>query len=826
MTRKLLIFLVLVISFAMLIPGLALFQNSQAPTVLSTPSVSATTPTATSGINQITSPTVYNHYFPPNFHAKTTSVNGVVTPSYVNSPAPMGVGSYGVSNTTGTITGYVLNASSFEGTAVLNNLTTLDLTNDGPDQYTMQLNTILRNVTLFGNSSFVFWNQNVLLYTAHNHTNSFQDNIWNFSSPAFLITSNSFYSYDGNIIAPVYYYAVGPSLTVTYPFTVHLYLNSTVINNRDAVFFNYSVITTTGTFAGSYDKVIFNSTYGMPSTYKTPSAYYQINGFQLTPTGFIPYDAELMIGGPGGGSQTNIMSINGTMTLGYLPAGTTSTEYLSVPSAYDFGSDTGETSSGIAEWWSGNTVHLGTGPSILYPMWNISSASGHQTLSGTVTPTNSFIFISNGTFDDFYAGWAPVSNDGSFSYQLPTGTYSGEVLMSDYNPMNFTFNSSKTLTVSLQKNVAKGVYTPLVAMNNQQLKYISTSGNGTQSSPYILENNQYFNIDPLFWEYNDYLFPVFSGILLANTNAYVLVSHAAPFMIDYPSFTYAALQYYGNLPTFNFMPTELYNASHVSIMNSVYTGWFYSNFQSTYGYPVIGNILTWNSSSILIAHNNFLSMGASVTIYGGTGNMIWGNYFEQSESVAPPSALAFGMDPIGLSIYSSNNTIYNNNFDVLITTLSPAYNVYNGATQLYNNTWNVTSESASTVSMFNGQSLSGSVVNDGFVSGNVYWDEIPGQPYNDSGFVASGYDYSPVVPTFYNVTVTLNNVMAGKTATVYLVQNSFYQYLAGGIGSSSVTIPVYNGTYFIVVVANGQFYFNYQQQVTVNGSAASITINL
>ena len=825
MTRKLLVFLVLVVSIAMLVPGLSLFQSSHAPSAIVTPSIASSTPAASTSSNSINNPSTYKHYFPPNFHPATKDSNGVVSPLYTNNPAPMGVGSWGITNTSGNLTGFVLNTSSFEGTATLNNLTTLDLTNDGPDQYTMQLNTILRNVTLFGNSSFVFWTQNVVLYTAHNHTLSFEDNLWNFSSSAFNLTPNSLYSYNGTIVPYTYYYAIGPALNVSYPFTVHLFLNSSTYNNRNAVYYNYSVISSNGNYGGSYDRIVFNSTHGMPSTFVTPSAYYQINGFQYTPNGYLPYDAEMMLGGPGGGSQTNVLSINGTMTLDYLPQGSTSNGYVSVPSAYDFGSDTGETSSGIAEWWSGNTVHLNTGPSLLYPMWNISSNSGHQTLSGSVTPSNSFIFISNGTFNSHYAGWAPVSNDGSFHYELPPGTYSGKILMSDYNPMNFTFNSSKTMTVSLEKNFAKGIYTPLVAMNNQQLQYISTSGSGTQSSPYVLENNQYYRINPLFWEYNDFLFPVFSGILLANTDAYVLISHAAPFLIDYPSFTYAALQIY-NLPTFNFMPTELYNASHVSIMNSVYSGWFYSNFQSTYGYPVIGNILTWNSSSILIADNNFLSMGASVTVYGGTGNTIWGNYFEESETIAPPSALAFGSDPIGLSIYSSNNTIYNNNFEVLITTLSPAYNVYNGATQLYNNTWNVTSEPASTVAMFNGQSLSGSVVNNGFVSGNVYWNEVPGQPYNDSGLVASGYDYSPVVPTTYNVTVTMSHLGTGKTANVYLVQDGFHQYVFMGTGNSSVTLPVYNGTYFIVVVANGQFYFNYQQTVTVNGAAASVTMNL
>ena len=825
MTRKLLVFLVLVISVVMLVPGISMLQNSHAPTAIKTPSITSVNPTAV-GTNTVSSPpTTYKHYFPPNFNARTKEVNGVVTPLYSTSPAPMGVGSWGITNNSGAITGYVLNASSFEGTAVLNNLTTVDMTNDGPDQYTMQLNTILRNVTLFGNSSFVFWNQNVVLYTAHNHTLTFEDNIWNFTSASFIMNNNTFYSYDGNLIAPYYYYAVGPSLSVSYPFTVHLFLNSTMINNRDAVFFNYSVISSNGTYTGSYDKVIFNSTYGMPSTFITPTAYYQINGFQVTPNGFLPYDAELMIGGPGGGSTTNVFSINGTMTLSYLPSGSTTSQYISVPSAYDFGTDTGETASGIAEWWSGNTVHLGAGPSLLYPMWNVSSNSGYQTLSGTVTPSNSFIFMSNGTFSDPYAAWAPVNNDGSFNYQLAPGIYSGRVLMSDYVPQNFSFTSSASVSISLVKNTAKGIYTPLVAMNNQQLQYISSSGNGTQGNPYVIENNQYFAIDPLFWEWNDYLFPVFSGIMLVDTSAYVLISHAAPFLIYYPSFTYPVLDYYG-LPTYNFLPTELYGTSHVSIMNSQYTGWFPSAFQSTYGYPVIGNVIAWNASSTLIANNDFLDMGASVTVYGGSGNLIWGNYFEQSEPIVPAGLLAFGPDPIGLTIYSSNNTIFNNNFNVLITTLSPAYNIYNGATTLYNNTWNVTSEPSSTATAFNGQSLSGSVVNNGYVSGNVYWDEIPGQPYNDYGFVASGYDYSPVVPNVYNVTVTLNNLKPGMTANVYLVQDSQYQYLFENSGTSTVTVPTFNGTYFIVVVAQGQFYFDYTQTVTVNGASVAVTINL
>ncbi len=822
MTRKLLVFLVLVVSIAMLVPGLSLFQSSHAPSAIVTPSITSSTPAVSTSSNSIGNPSTYKHYFPPNFHPATKDSNGVVSPLYTNSPAPMGVGSWGITNTSGNLTGFVLNTSSFEGTATLNNLTTLDLTNDGPDQYTMQLNTILRNVTLFGNSSFVFWTQNVVLYTAHNHTLSFEDNLWNFSSDKFNLTPNSLYSYNGTIVPYSYYYAVGPALNVSYPFTVHLFLNSSTYNNRNAVYYNYSVISSNGNYGGSYDRIVFNSTYGMPSTFVTPSAYYQINGFQYTPNGFLPYDAEMMLGGPGGGSQTNVLSINGTMTLDYLPQGSTSNGYVSVPSAYDFGSDTGETSSGIAEWWSGNTVHLNTGPSLLYPMWNISSNSGHQTLSGSVTPSNSFIFISNGTFNNYYAGWAPVSNDGSFHYELPPGTYSGKILMSEYNPLNFSFTSSKTMTVSLVKNTAKGIYTPLVAMNNQQLQSISSGGNGTVGNPYAIQNNQYFEINPLFWEWNDYMFPVFSGIMLVNTNAYVTISNAAPFLINYPSFTGSQLSYYG-LPAFNFMPTELYNTSHVSITNSRFTGWFSSNLN--FGLPITGNILMWNSTSDLIAHNDFLSMGNSIELYGGSGNLIWGNYFEESEPVGNLNSMAFGTSPIGMTVYSSNNTIYNNNFNVMLTVISLDYNIYNGGSPTYNNTYNVPSVPSSTVTTFNGLSMSGSVVNNGYVSGNVWWDEVPGQPYNDSGLMQSSYDYSPVVPNFYNVTVTLSHNQ-GRYAQVYLVQNGFYQYVFENSGTTNVTVPVYNGTYYIVVVTNGHFYFDSAQTVTVNGAAESVTVNI
>ena len=99
-------------------------------------------------------------------HTQIVRKDGLVTPLYFSSPAPMGVASWGVMNQSGALRGYILNTSSFEGSVTVNSLTPFYIDNDGPYSVSMQLNAILTNVTLFGNSSYVFWNQNVLFYSA------------------------------------------------------------------------------------------------------------------------------------------------------------------------------------------------------------------------------------------------------------------------------------------------------------------------------------------------------------------------------------------------------------------------------------------------------------------------------------------------------------------------------------------------------------------------------------------------------------------------------------------------------------------------------------
>ncbi|HTW77729.1 MAG TPA: thermopsin family protease, partial [Thermoplasmata archaeon] len=101
----------------------------------------------------------------PNFDGGGRMVGSVVSPITGVAPAPMGLGDFGVRNTTGTPTSYVLNSQSWEGTVTLNSGDFFYLDNDGPDTFGIQLNTVLTNVTVWGHSRDDFWTQDVMFFT-------------------------------------------------------------------------------------------------------------------------------------------------------------------------------------------------------------------------------------------------------------------------------------------------------------------------------------------------------------------------------------------------------------------------------------------------------------------------------------------------------------------------------------------------------------------------------------------------------------------------------------------------------------------------------------
>ncbi len=789
-------------------------------------------PTIQSELSKIYSRGIPNKYvYLPNFNAASmyTYTNGQVSPLYSQSPAPMGIGDFGLkAGPGGSIVPYTLNTSSVEGTVSLNNLNAFYLQNDGPQSVTVQLNTVLNNVTLFGNSSYVFWNQNVIFYSARTQQLEFIDNVWNFSSPAFNMTPNAIAHGDGTVVPPVYYFAIGPAYTVQYPFTVKLYLTAAVVDGDSTAFFNYTVQSQGKIISGSFDEVMFNSTYGMPAGYSAPAPHYMISGTQITPTGYLLNDAEIMIGGPGGGSTSSVYGISGSMSLKYLPSQppappvgpgpqhspqgpmATASIYVTVPSAYDFGTDTGETSEGVAVSWNqADTAQLTAGPSLLYGMWGVSPPNtqmGH--FNGKLAPSNAFMFVSSGnTFNAQDAAWVPLSLSGAYRFMLPQAQYSAEALLSNYAPQTFLLSSSPAMhgppgiggrvqNIQLRYDPSMGIYTPLVAMDNTQLKSISNGGSGTLRNPYIIENYQPGSINPLFAEFNDFAFPVFTGVLLVNTNAYVDMNGMPSLLIQYPSYLDAFLSDLG-LPSFNYMGYGMYNTEHVTLASSSITGWF-SKYLT--GFP-IANVIVWNSTSDLIGGNTFMSMDSSLLMFGSSSNTVWGNTFENytnpNVNESEMAAINLYGAPLGISVYSNDNLIYNNIFNSTITAYSPSFSIYTGEPAQYVNQWNVSLRPSSYVSMVNGYALTGSIVGTQYQGGNYWWNLNGIIPYNNSGAIEFGGDFEPL-----NLLMVSNGPLVPAPLNAIVVVPVYAAYVShtttSTIVNTSVIFPV--GSYSRITV--------------------------
>jgi thermopsin len=442
------------------------------------------------------------------------------------------------------------------------------------------------------------------------------------------------------------------------------------------------------------------------------------------------------------------------MGLWILPNGTATMQ--TVPAAYDFGTDTGETSEGIAEASTSGpnaVATLGPGPSLLYPLWGIVGAtSGAETITVHLTPSNAFVFANAGsTINDSVAAWGPTPVSGPAVYTLSPQQYTFEFLLADHAPVTVTVGqqTSAHISVSLALDPSLGVYTPLWAEANSQLGAISMSGTGSSSNPYVLDN-QPAVIDPLFGELNDYAFQVFPGINLIDTTAHVSIVNMPLFAITYlAAQNFEARLSLNGAPLTNDLNLELYNASHVSIVGNTLSGWFYS--AGSFGDPA--SVYLWNSTHDLIAGNTFQVQSSGITTSGGGFNTLWGNtFYAVSNSGTNPYSVDNYGTQVALNEWESNDLIYNNGFLTPVTATLEPFNFYNGVFEPFTDSWNVAVQPASDVRVVNGWDLSGSILGLSWQGGN-YWDNYgtPSDPYgvlpyNNGGYIWIGGDYHPLIP--------------------------------------------------------------------------------
>lgn len=789
----------------------------------------------------------------PNLLGDATVKNGVVTPNAVT-PAPIGLATYGVRNTTGIAQAFTLETQSWEGSITLNSpANTFLLDNDGAlstngtqNEFGVQLNAVMNGTTVGNLSTYSFWTQNVLYFNFPSPgTITFLDNVWNFSSPAISLTAGTLYSYNGTPVYPQYYYDFGPTYAVSYPLTVHLYLNSSITNlpngyGYSTVRFGYDIVNATtdkSEAAGTYDTVLFNSTRAIGTV---PSSPFLVDGSQVTPTGFIPWDAEIMIGGPGGGTTTSVYGISGTEGLQYWNS--TLGAYANAPSAWNVAGETGETSEGIAETYTTpGTVDLGAGPFFVTPLWNSTPGGnlGQATFSGPLSPSNAFVFATPGNqLDSNYAGWAPTQTASTVDYVLPPGTYTFEAMLSDYNPITATVSAgaggTTHLHFDLSSNHRTGVYTPLVAWNNAQLAAISSGGRGTVNNPYELVNNGApggAGLNPVFGQFNDYLFQVFPGVLLAGTTAYVDLVHPSLLGLTYQTGYDAVLAELG-LPLTNNLQFEFFDASHVSLWDANgITGWFFYEDYGPTGFLPLSNVVVWGGTHDLVGANTFVSQGSSLLLagyspYAPTGNVVWGNTFENSSQLSPtmyPGNGGANGPPIGIFAFESGDLIYNNAVDTSITAYAPNANMFFGSPQLNAENWNLSMVEPAFYQMhFNGFALTGTIVPSLWQGGNSWADYVPGStlPYDEFGFIATGGDYFPYPITAFPVvfflsergppvewSVTVNGVTETTSASfvVFYETPGTYGFSAavvegrGAVAPSSGTLTVVNHGLVVVL---------------------------
>ncbi len=488
--------------------------------------------------------------FPPNPHRDLSpGASPLLSTQFASSPAPMGVSDLGVRDGTP----YTYATASFEGQLTLTSFSAFTPTNvtdvdyPTPDWAVIQLNTVAVNVSHFpGTKAGTFWIQNGVHFNGT--TLQFGDNVWNFSSPSFDLPPSTLSGTHGSVVDSYVYVGSAAPIAVTLPLTLDLYNNITSSSGGPTVVtFGYYLKDPTDTYAGVYDKV----TFGGKAT-SAPSQF-EVNGSALNPAGLY-YDSELIVGGNGGGSNANVLSLNGTERL--LRWSGAASAYRPIPSAYDFGADSSETSLGIAEVYTGTTVRLTQGPSFLYGLWNTTSGPiapaalpGWIDVRLAVSPDYALVFATNSTLADGALAaadysYAPSDRAGDLTTDLPpppTGvSYVFAAWAYGYAGANVSVSSNATEPIPLSLAPSPTtIDAPVYLLGSSQATAFGESkvdGSGYDASSGKLWLNA--SADALaapFLRVNDYNYSTFQLVALSGVNLSLEVNgfHQAATTFEY-----------------------------------------------------------------------------------------------------------------------------------------------------------------------------------------------------------------------------------------------------------------------------------------------------
>ena len=588
-----------------------------------------------------------------------------------------------------------------------------DLYQSSPDSYGIQLNSVMTNVHLFGTKGFEFWTQNVMEFYPAAGEMVLVTNIWNFSGGSYH--GNEFYSQSavGGAVddfgelpgALGYYYAeyIVP-MPISYPFNLTLTMNSGVDEGRNNMSFSVSLTSSTIPSEDfnlpNWDSIVFNSTepLGTPLTY--PSNY-TADGLHYNPIG-LTNDFELDICGPGGGSQVDLDAADASLGLAYY----TGSGFASVPAAFSYGGETGETATGANVAWSDAAADRRTGGvrrgdhRTRAPHRIVGHRGARRLRRGRSRGlSRQRVQLPDvqrdrrlHDADRRRGGVRPEHVDADV---LPDpGNVQLLTELADYALVNQSISVAGPMTVpvSLSSDIAAGVYTPLWAFSNAEVASLAQSGAGTPSSPYQLDNNQLAPLSSSFGLYNDYVFPVYPGVFLYGTTVTVELYHAPSFQTSTSTFQYPG-QY---LPQYNDLQFWFWGVTGASIVDAAnISGWFGGNAF----YPLVFdtfNVIFYESGGNLVAGNTFDTPGEALLMFAGGGvfypplnigggnNTVWGNTFNEVNNPAgcidtsPCLGLMSPAFGVAVEIGESNDVVYNNYVNTPTTAWLLPLNLYSG----------------------------------------------------------------------------------------------------------------------------------------------------
>ena len=531
-----------------------------------------------------------------------------IAPSFSVSPAPMGIADFGLSTrsvytiVTPDVLGE-LNLTSYNATGGSAYETTSNYYWNGlgpnsvatPWQSGVQLNTVVTNVSYPGSDTGVFWTQNVLDFSGNRV--QFIDNVWNFSAANANLANGTLFSFNGTLVPDAYYYDLGPTFPVTYPLSIDLYNNASISSGRTTVKFGYRISEASNVFTGVYDTVVFHSLPTPSEPLLTPG--FKVDGSAPTPFGLL-YDAELIFAGPGGGTNAVVTSLNGSVALRYA----TGTGWVAPTSAYDYGTDTGETSIGVAGTWTGTTEWESQGPSLLYGLWNGSRAvpAGRTFFSAELAPSYGFVFIGPEGSAVENLSYAPSLPNGTVETWLPADVppafvYALTALADGFHQLNttFTLTPAPTSPLHLVMTAAPGSWNaPIYLDGDAQASSFALDATGSSTPPLQLDDLR-VDVNLTFNHLNDFGFPEFELLLADGVGTPFAVDNVTQGPDNPHGFTWYVLDY--RAPLFNApgLGAEFFDWSGSS---DSFTDLKLVGFFTPTAISVGGVVSLWNTSNV------------------------------------------------------------------------------------------------------------------------------------------------------------------------------------------------------------------------------------